>query len=38
MEHAQTSEDRAYNILSQISFHLHATQDGGEKELSAFKE
>lgn len=31
MEHAQASEDRGYNILSQILFHLHATQDGGEK-------
>jgi len=31
MEHAQASEDRGYNIVSQISFHLRANQGGGEK-------
>lgn len=31
MEHAQASEDRGYSMLSQISFHLPAAEDGREK-------
>lgn len=38
MERAQASEKRGYNILSRISFHLRATQDGGEKYVVSLQE